>query len=270
MDSPTTPRSRRAAWRSDAIALVKEFQACHRGEGRESFPPWRVGYMAGLSEVNEAGAAYYLMKGHRTEPHQMHQDIVIPKEGTPSTGLLDLLCWHYDQDVRRFELDHVDHLDLWHRLPSGPLLVDPLMHVALLDAGLDECEFAHRIRDADGFGTKKVVTARMGRGSGVATADIKMRYNEIHARFELPDSGGAVWSRGHLTVNATDMPETVLTAARGRPLSDIVHHEMIDRAVEMRVTAITQTAIGKYTIMTDRARADGMMGLPQRRTARAA
>lgn len=259
MEQPTTPRTRRAAWKGDALAIIEEFQAHARGEGRESFPPWRIGYMAGLSNVREAGSEYFLMRMHRRAPHHMEDEVVIPKQGRPSQALIDLLCWHIDQDVRRHELDHVDHLDLWHRLPSGPLLIDPLLHVVMEEAGMDEDSLCCRIRDADGFGTKKSVNVRIG-----ATAvELTIRYNEVHARFEIPRSNAA-WNRGHLVFKADDLPLTVMAAAKGRRLDEFVEHEIFRSAREMHIASIVHTD-GKCTIRTNSAHAEGMMPMPQRK-----
>lgn len=266
MTEATTPRSRRATWQATAVSLVEEFQAHGRGEGNDSFPPWRIGYMAGLQDVVELPECY-TMSMHRVQPHQKRQTVVMQKAGRPSRALVDLLAWHYDQDVRRYELDHVDHLDMWFRLPCGRLLVDPLMRVAMEEAGMDETSLAYLIRDAEGFGTKAKVEIRM---PGIGTAEITVRHNEIHARFELPGTTGAMWSNGHLTLDIDAMPETLAAASRGRPLNTLVSHPMIDRAQGIAIAAVTRNAQGRYIIATDSARGDGMVATPESRPAIAA
>jgi hypothetical protein len=218
--------------------------------------------MSGLKEVRDDGKGAYVARIHRIEPHTSHGEITIPKEGRPGGALVDAICWHLDQDVRRYELDHEDADDPWHRLPSGPLLFDPMLRTAMEDAGMDELALCRRLVDADGFGAKRKVTIRLGGAAGI-WPEVNIRMNEVHARFALP-GGGATWSRGHLTVAMAEIPETVATAACGRPLCELVDHGMIRRSGGLTVTAVTRGKDGTYTIATDAARPDGMVKAPER------
>lgn len=258
MEQPTTPESRRATWRDDAVRLVEDMQRWARGEGSDSFPPWRIGYMSGLSEVKRQPDGSFTARTHRREPNKPYGEIVIPDKGRPGAALLDIICWHLDQDVRRYELDPEDPDDTWHRLPSGPLLVDPMFRTAMDDAGMDEMALCRRMVDADGFGTKREISTSMGPKATVSWPILNIRMNEVHAKFDLPGIEGATWSRGHLRIRLDDLPHTVAIAARGRALAEVVDHDMIRRSGNIMVTAITHRADGTYTIATDAARAEGM------------
>ena len=262
---PTTPTSRRTMWKTDAIELVERFQAHARGEGSESFPPWRIGYMAGLAEVEEKPDRFEATI-HRTCPSIVRQRASIPKAGKPSAALIDLLCWHMDQDVRRYDREDDDRDGMWHRLPEGPLLIDPLLRVLLEDAGTTAEQLMWRLADEEGFGVRRKVATSLGRNSSIGRMEIVMRMNEMHARFDLPGTD-VTWSRGCLMVDLAHLPETTLVAARGRPLRDLVRHDVVDRATDVLITGTSQNNDGTRTLTTQAARAEGMVAGPQRKPA---
>lgn len=269
MEEPTTPGTRRALWGGDALRLVEDLQRYAQGEGRESFPPWRIGYMSGLRDVKDRGSDGYSARIHRQEPHR-DCEILIPKQGRPGSALLDKLAWHLDQDVRRYELDDCDLTDPWHRLPSGPLLVDPLFATALSDAHVDERRLCALIADARDFGIRRVVEISLGERTTISWPNVAIRMNEVHVRFKLPGTLTTYWSNGHLVVDVQDIPETIAVSAKGRMLSELVEHEMIARSAPITVAAITRAPDGTYSIATDAARGDGMVGVPRKSNALAA
>lgn len=253
---PTTPASRREIWREDAMRLVTEFQDWKAGRGRESFPPWRIGYMHGLSDVVDDQDAFVATTA-RTKPHGPAERVRIPHVGKPSARLIDLLCWHMDQDVRwSQEWDGPRSDEVEHRLPLGDFLYDPVTAHLMREAGLDGMGLAYRIADSEDFGRKREVPARL---PGATGAKFSMRMNEVHASFDLPGTE-ARWSSGCLTLKLPDLPETMLVRARGRTLSDLVLHPALG-SPELIVTAITPTTSGRHVLTTKAATAAGMEGV---------
>lgn len=260
-DAPSTPASRRAMWKADAIDLVERFTRAKAGEGTSGFPPWRVGYMAGLSDVKDTVAGYEATM-QRTAPNITVERLSIPVGKAPAGTLLDRLCWHFEQDVARYSEYERDEDDPWWRLPAKALLVDPVTAALLGRAGIDETALRHRIVDNEHLATRSEITVRLDARLGVHSFAASFRMNEIRTVYRLPESP-ARWRKGVLEIEGHHVPETVKTAARGRPLRDVVTHPLLDEHDDLLVTSITEKE-GVLRIATSAASPEGMRAVPPR------
>lgn len=260
-EAPSTPSSRRAMWRADAVDLVDRFTKAKAGQGSSSFPPWRIGYMAGLSDVKETTTGYEATM-QRTAPNISVERVSIPVGKAPTGALLDRLCWHFEQDVARYSEYERDMDDPWWLLPAKPLLVDPVMATLLGDAGIDEIALRQRVVDNEHLATRRDLTVRLDARLGVHSFTASFRMNEMRAVYRLPESK-AQWRKGVIEIDDHHVPETLKAAARGRPVRDLVSHPLLDMHEDLIVTSVTETD-GKVRIATSATSPEGMRAVPPR------
>jgi hypothetical protein len=248
-------------WRADAVDLVDRFTRAKAGQGSESFPPWRIGYMAGLSDVKETVAGYEATM-QRTAPNNSVERVSIPVGRPPAGTLLDRLCWHFEQDVARYSEYERDVDDPWWLLPAKTLLVDPVTATLLAGAGIDEIGLRQRVVDNEHVATRRDLAVRLDARLGVHSFTASFHMNEMRAVYRLPESK-AQWRKGVLEVEGHHVPETLKAAARGRPLRDLVSHPLLDHHEDLLVTSVTETA-GKLRIRTTATSPEGMRAVPPR------
>lgn len=255
---PTTPTSRRTAWKSYSEEILADFQKAHR-DNKAKEDLWRIAYLNGFKKIKDC-VTHYTVQSHRVIPHKS-QELAIPKVGKASGYLNDLLAWHFDQDSRIYDY-MINDIAPEDRMPLGPLLVDPLFYRFLEQANIDEHSLSSLISNADGFGTKREVKIRIPL---LGEVGIKIRMNEVHASFDLKDGGGR-WTSGNLIVDTGPLPETIYAASRGRDLKEVVAHVEMQKCRDIKIQSINRTKNPSvHMIVTNASHGDHMLHVPEKR-----
>lgn len=257
MGDLSTPEYRLRMWGSTALDLVRDLQKYHKENPDESVP-WRIAYMSGIREIAQYDKDHYVAKIYPSSGSvKRSSHVLIPKEGDPSNILLKDLCWHLDQDVKRYdEQEQGYESEMPYSFPRGEILVDKVLAYYIDTKKIDVYNLRYNIYDSPEYKKKERYRIYIWKFGNI---EIHLHKNRLSAKFIIPETK-SVWNNGHLRIEGVQMPEIMKASSAGRYVHEIVDHEVF-RSTNLKITYIKMLTNDQIEIRTDANKSENLVGI---------